>query len=243
MMYESNVPQSGRSLRQPYGVTIMSIADYRKSALAVALDPSHSLHLLPNVPPEAHRILDVGCHAGHILEALKLPDNCQVYGCDIQAEALDLARQYVPYATFVLGEAEALPFEDSFFDFVFARSVIYTADIPKALREFNRVLEPGGKLWVSLHRWKDCRTILQGNWHAHPVKTVGLGIYAAINGVLFHSLGKVVLYPLNRARMMSFQTETAMRRELGKAGFGAIQFTRGNYLVAEATKLSPILKT
>jgi hypothetical protein len=92
-------------------------------------------------------------------------------------------------------------------------------------------------LWLSLHRWRDCRTILQGNWQAHPVKTVGLGIYAALNGALFHSTGKVVLYPLNRSRMISFQTEKAMRRALEKTGFGMIKFTRGTYLVVEAEKI------
>jgi len=146
----------------------MNIAEYRRNALQVALDPSHRLHLLPRLPCHAHKILDVGCHAGHILEALRLPDDCEAFGCDINAEAVELAHQYLPKSKFLLGQAEALPYANASFDFVFARGVILATNIPRALIELNRVLVMGGKLWLSLHRWADCRFILQGTWDAHP---------------------------------------------------------------------------
>lgn len=213
----------------------MDAAAYRRKALEVALDPSHRLHLLPTIPPHARKILDVGCHAGQILEALRLPDDCEASGCDIDAEALELARQYLPKVKFTLGKAEALPYEDSYFDFLFARSVIMNTRIPAALGEFNRVLTMGGRVWLSLHRWKDCRFILRGNWKAHPAKTLAMGAYVFVNSALFHCTG--MLIPLQRPRIMTFQTERIMRRELQKAGFEGVISSRGTYLVVEAHKV------
>jgi len=213
----------------------MDAASYRRKALEVALDPSHRLHLLPKIPEPARKILDVGCHAGQILEALRLPDDCEVSGCDVDTEALELARQYLPKVKFTFGQAEALPYENSSFDFLFARSVIMNTRIPAALRECNRVLTMGGRVWLSLHRWKDCRFILRGNWDAHPARTLAMGTYVFVNSALFHCTGRLI--PLKRPRIMTFQTENAMRRELQKAGFGGITFSRGTYLVVEAHKV------
>jgi len=109
-------------------------------------------------------------------------------------------------------------------------------EIPKALRELNRVLKPGGKLRISLHGWKDIRWILNGTIRAHPIKTSLFGAYAAMNSVFFHCTGTLIRYPLNRSRIMTFQTEKRMRRELQKAGFGAIQVLDSKFLVMEAEK-------
>lgn len=43
--------------------------------------------------------------------------------------------------------SERLPFEDASFDVIFARAVLHhIGDLPGAMREFHRVLKPGGKL-------------------------------------------------------------------------------------------------
>ena len=215
----------------------MGAAEYRESALRVALDPTHPLHLVPVVPPNVRRLLDVGCHAGHILEAMHLPADCEVFGCDINAEALALARKHLPCGTFVEGRAEKLPYDSATFDMLFSRGVVTTIAIPQALAEFNRVLKPGGKLWLSLHRWRDCRIVLQGGWTEHRVKTLALGAYVIGNSVCFHCSGKMFRYPLNRSRIVSFQTPQRMRKELHRSRFGKITFSYGKYLVVEATKL------
>jgi ubiquinone/menaquinone biosynthesis C-methylase UbiE len=217
-------------------VTTAEVSRYREAGIQASTDPTHPLHLLPKVPPGARRILDVGCHAGHTLEALRLPDDCEIFGCDINTEALELARKCLPRATFTPAKAEELPYEDSYFDFVFARGAVATFEIPKALRELNRVLKPGGKLWISLHRWKDILWILKGTLHAHPIKTFLFGTYVVMNSALFHGTGKLIRYPLNRSRILTFQTERRMRRELQKAGFTAIQVSDNKFFVMEADR-------
>ena len=214
----------------------MKIGTDRELVVKIARDKSRSTHLLPEVPPHARRILDVGCHDGRVLEALGLPQDCEVFGCDIDTEAVAVARRYMPQATFSEASAEVLPYQDSYFDFVFARSATFHLDIPKALLEFNRVLRVGGSLWLSLHRWKDICFLLESSWRARPLRTLAFGAYVAMNSGLFHYTGKLVRYPLNRSRIMTFQTETRMRRELQKAGFGGIRFPEGRFFVVSSYK-------
>lgn len=223
-------------------ITTTTVAAYRERGLSVLADSTREHYLLPVVPPNARRVLDVGCHAGHVLEALGLPNHCEVFGCDINVEALALARKCMPQAKFSYAKAEELPYEDCYFDFVFARSAVFAFDIPRALRELNRILKPGGRLWISLHRWKDIRFFLRDTWHDHPAKTTLLGTYVAINSVLFHYTGRLVRYPLNRSRMMTFQTETRMRRELQKAGFEKLRVSGTRFLVIESEKLDPVIR-
>jgi ubiquinone/menaquinone biosynthesis C-methylase UbiE len=159
-----------------------------------------------------------------------------VVGCDINREAVTLAHRCFPGASFLAARAEALPFASASFDTLYARSVITALDIPKALQEFNRVLKPGGQLWLTLFEWKDCRQILEGNWKRHRLKTVSLGIYILANSALLHHTGRLFRYPLNRSRMLSFQTESRFLRMLQNAGFSDIQFSHDRYFVAEAVK-------
>ena len=218
----------------------MSLARYREDALGAALDPTHPCHLLPEVPEGARLILEIGCHAGQIIEALRLPQDCQAMGCDIDLEALKLARRLVPRAYFSRARAEALPYQASSFDMLYARGVITVLDIPQALAEFNRALRIGGRLWISLYLWRDCWVILRGSLRRRPARTLMMTAYAIMNSALFHYSGKLIRYPLNKSRMMSFQTESRMRRALHRAGFGQIVFTKGNYFIVEANKLHSV---
>ncbi|HKF05939.1 MAG TPA: class I SAM-dependent methyltransferase [Candidatus Sulfotelmatobacter sp.] len=223
-------------------VTTADVAAYRERGLKLSADPAHSNFLLPEIPANTRRILDIGCHAGHVFEVLRLPPYCEVFGCDIDAEALAVARKCLPHATFSFAKAEELPYENSYFDFVFARSTAYLLDIPKALSELNRVLRPGGRLWISSHRWRDIHVLLRGPFYDHPIKTTVFGTYVAVNSALFHFTGRLVRYPLNRSRVMTFQTEDRMRKELQKAGFGRIRVSDNRHFVIDAEKLDPVVR-
>ncbi|HSS60964.1 MAG TPA: methyltransferase domain-containing protein [Candidatus Limnocylindrales bacterium] len=103
------------------------------------------------------RILDVGCGTGTMLTYLASFGKAQ--GVDIDAEAIGYCRER-GLEDVRLGEASALPFDDSTFDLVTALDVVeHLDDDSAAFREAWRLLRPGGHLLVTVpaHRflWGD----------------------------------------------------------------------------------------
>jgi SAM-dependent methyltransferase len=96
--------------------------------------------------PKRGRVLEVGCGLGHLLGWLV--DRYEVYGTDINAWALEQARQVVPQGTFASMSAEDLgAFADATFQIVIAKHVLeHLADPQRAIAEMSRVLAPGGIL-------------------------------------------------------------------------------------------------
>lgn len=74
----------------------------------------------------------------------------RVVGVDVSAGMLTLARRRVPGVEFVQGDAAALPFPDGAFDVaVCAAGVFFLPDMPGGVREWARVVRPGGRVVVS----------------------------------------------------------------------------------------------
>jgi len=121
-------------------------------------DRDAALHdlLARSLPPRQARFLDVGCGdgslVGHVIH--HWPDVSST-GLDLLADRIDGARVAVPDASFAVGSADALPFDDDAFDVVAA--VTLFSSIPSATMEtaaateVGRVLRPGGWLvWYDL---------------------------------------------------------------------------------------------
>ncbi|MBI4307076.1 MAG: methyltransferase domain-containing protein [Chloroflexi bacterium] len=96
-------------------------------------------------------LLDVGCGPGTItvgLAAITSPGS--VVGIDIAASEVEKANAHskelgCSNATFDVGNATALQFEDAHFDAVFSSALLeHVPDAAGALREMKRVLKPGG---------------------------------------------------------------------------------------------------
>ena len=97
------------------------------------------------------RVLDAGCGQGTPVAA-RLAERFDVTGLDFSRAQLALAARAVPDAGFVRGDMTALPFADDSFDAVCAfYSIIHvpTEEHPTVIREFARVLRPGGSLLLS----------------------------------------------------------------------------------------------
>jgi SAM-dependent methyltransferase len=97
-------------------------------------------------------VLDAGCGYGQWSLALA-GLNQSVSACDISQIRVnflgDLKRELaVPNLEFRVSGIDALPYGDASFDAIFCYSVLYLVDHDKALREFKRVLRPGGKLYI-----------------------------------------------------------------------------------------------
>jgi len=94
-------------------------------------------------------VLDVGCGGGQTAGMLWADGARDVWGVDSSAYLLQHAAQAHPHVRFVQGLAEDLRFADCRFDGVVACFLLH--ELPprvglQALREFHRVLKPGGRL-------------------------------------------------------------------------------------------------
>lgn len=100
-------------------------------------------------------ILDVASGTADLaIELAKLPVK-KIIGIDIAADMLEIGRAKVKkkgldkVIHLQVGDSEAIAFEDGFFDAVtVAFGVRNYEDLPKGLKEMQRVLKPGGKVAV-----------------------------------------------------------------------------------------------
>jgi ubiquinone/menaquinone biosynthesis C-methylase UbiE len=98
----------------------------------------------------AERALDVGCGTGALAYALA-PLVGEVVGVDASEELLEAAREHAPPGcTFVLGDAEALPFPYGDFDLVGCLRVLHHVRRPElVVAEIARVTRPGGRILLA----------------------------------------------------------------------------------------------
>ena len=91
------------------------------------------------------RVLEVGCGAGAMAVRIAREVGADVVGLDQSARMVDLTRERGVDA--VVGDVQALPFDEGEFDCVVAGWLFYhVADRELAIAECARVLRPGGRL-------------------------------------------------------------------------------------------------
>jgi ubiquinone/menaquinone biosynthesis C-methylase UbiE len=98
----------------------------------------------------SRRIADIACGTGILADRIRRelgPD--AVYGVDMSDGMLARARHRSSEVRWMKGPAEQLPFEDGFLDAIVTTSAFHFFDQPAALREFHRVLAPGGMAVVA----------------------------------------------------------------------------------------------
>jgi demethylmenaquinone methyltransferase/2-methoxy-6-polyprenyl-1,4-benzoquinol methylase len=125
------------------------------SLLSFGQDPRWRRALVTTVDPRpGQRVLDVATGTGLVAFELARHGRCEVVGLDQSEEMLAGARASLAQApsladrvTFVLGEAEQLPFADAEFDaLTFTYLLRYVDDRAATMRELARVVRPGGRI-------------------------------------------------------------------------------------------------
>lgn len=124
----------------------------------------------------ATTVLDVACGSGWAVyetaSRLEAGRSGMACGCDISEGMLRqraLRERAVAGTHFLAASAQSLPYRDDSFDAIICTAAFHHFPVPEdALREFRRVLRPGGKLliadacrdqsvgtwiWDRLHRW------------------------------------------------------------------------------------------
>lgn len=93
----------------------------------------------------ARKVADIACGTGIL--AARIADELdagEVYGVDMSDGMLAQARARSTEVQWRKGPAEHLPFEEDTLDAVVTTSAFHFFDQPAALREFHRVVAPGG---------------------------------------------------------------------------------------------------
>jgi ubiquinone/menaquinone biosynthesis C-methylase UbiE len=107
-------------------------------------------------PRRGDAVLDVGCGTGLVtaLLAERVGARGSVVGVDLSARMLGLARLRLrPNTTFLPMAAEHMVFRDRSFDLItYGQSLPYLIDPQASLEEAARLLRPGGRVALSLHR-------------------------------------------------------------------------------------------
>ena len=114
---------------------------------------------------ERTHVLEVGCGTGATARYLAQKLRCRVLGVDIRPSMIEQARERAARGgvedrvEFRVASATDLPFENASFDVVLVESVTtFIEDKAAAIREYARVLRPGG-----------CVGLNEEIWHQTPV--------------------------------------------------------------------------
>ena len=135
------------SERYTHGYHDVIVGSYRRRTAEIC-----AAFLLPRLRPDAE-VLDMGCGPGTITLGLARRVG-RVVGLDASEAMVEQARgraagSGVTNASFEVGSAYELPYDDASFDVVYAHQVMqHLGDPVRALREAHRVLRTGGLVAV-----------------------------------------------------------------------------------------------
>ncbi len=122
-----------------------------------------SREILDKLKPQAGElVLDVGCGAGHLLNAMHVIYGTKGVGIDFSTAAIRAAMGNNPFGNqYLVADALNLPFRDGVFDLVISYDVIeHVPDHRRFAREMTRVLKPQGGLLIYTPSRRD-----RWSWH------------------------------------------------------------------------------
>src|SRR5215211_5714312 len=97
-------------------------------------------------------VMDFGCGCGRVARALPKYLDCEMFGCDITAAAVEWCEQNLSGSYLMSTEHPPLPLDDACFDALYAVSVLTHLDEAHQnawLAEWRRLVRPGGVLLVT----------------------------------------------------------------------------------------------
>ncbi len=120
-------------------------ADFQRDAGRKLID------LLVSDSGPKEMVLDVGMGTGTTTRELAQALGQRIFGCDIAWGMVHFAAARADDLAIVQADLEKLPFGDGSFDLVFSNIAYHWAvDLKDAFAQAQRVLKPGGRLYVSL---------------------------------------------------------------------------------------------
>ena len=145
-------------MNEPHRRTVESGYDQMAEQYLASKDPEDPLALkaledLASLLPKDAAVLDLGCGAGVPVTRWLADRGFAVTGVDVSAKQLELARKYVPDATFLRADMTEVVFGPESFDAVVAfHSIIHVprTEHPALLKRIHRWLKPHGALLATM---------------------------------------------------------------------------------------------
>jgi len=142
---------------------------------------------------QSEDLLDVGTGPGDFPARLRAAGHTgQLVGADLSEGMVRQARERHQGVEFLQANAEQLPFPDGTFDVGTARHMLYhVPNIPAALKEFNRVLRPGGRFLAVTNAdgyMRELRDVIERAARHEPVlaelleSRAGSAVFSETNG-------------------------------------------------------------
>jgi len=117
-----------------------------------------------SLPSKNSTILDFGCGEGRYIEEFLKVNPYKIIGADISAYAIKNAKKKFPKGRFYIisgDDGEKLPFKTAKADFILAADVIeHIFDVTNFLKEMNRTLKKGGKIFISTPYYGTIKNVL-----------------------------------------------------------------------------------
>jgi ubiquinone/menaquinone biosynthesis C-methylase UbiE len=176
---------------------------------------------IPAISMDGLAVLDVGCGTGYALMYPQYAKASRV-GIDVDKDALAEGCVKFPQLKLIYAGAEKIPFPPETYDVVVSRVALPYTDIRVSLAEIHRVIKPGGHLFLTMHDWRHQLEFFR--YGLRSPKRVLDHVYIALASAVFIATGRVPTRPDGTRE--TFQTEASMRRELERAGFYDVKFSR-----------------
>jgi ubiquinone/menaquinone biosynthesis C-methylase UbiE len=213
-------------------------AEYFKVYDKLNLVPSY-VELLASIcqelqPEPGSLVLDIGSGTGNL--ALRLKEmGCRVVALDFCPDALACHQAKNDGSRLVLADlTRGLPFKANSFDAIASNNVLYTMSTEaqlSAMREFHRILKPGGRIVLANPRagWKPLAIYRRGV--SLSVRAVGLGVTAfrMVRWIVPTIMVFYYNWRLAGEKQYHYFQPDEQRRLLEASGFRAIADTKWVY--------------